>query len=354
MSSGGRIGQTETSFQWVFVLIGGVALLALLLGFASSCADRGQEEFRTIGVRGAVSIVSSAAWSGDSVRNTTLPDAIITCRAGALAFETEGEPQYLDRSPVFLPPTVGGRARIVTRAIALSPGTPAEFPVGGVAYTLDARTAYLIIQDRAGKSAALAEDLPIDPSIVSVPIDDTARADTLARWVPGSPRTVVIAIVGSDVDLARIDASGISDTIEVRAVALQPQARYGGMATLYRRDASNGMLVATGTLPYAHERLGLGMIISADRDVARCATDAFADRARVIVRIAQERASSLSDDTSDIVCGATLLDAANLLGTIDAKPGSGQFLGALFGGEEELFRLQSTLLSRPGTCPGVS
>lgn len=354
MNSGGRTGQTETSFQWVFVLIGGVALLALLLGFANSCADRGQEEFRTIGVRDAVSLVSSAAWSGDSVRNTTLPDAVITCRAGTLAFETEGEPQYLDRSPAFLPPTIGDRARVVTRAIALSPGTPAEFPVGGVAYVLDARTAYLVIQDRAGKGATLVEDLPIDPSIISVPIDDTARADTLARWVPGSPRTVVIAIVGSDVDLARIDASGISDTIEVRAVALRPQSRHGGVATFYRRDATSGTLSPTGTLPYAHERLGLGVLVSADRDAARCATDAFADRARVIVRIAQERASSLSGDTADIVCGATLADAADLLDAIGEKSGSGQFLGALLDGEEELFRLQSTLLSRPGTCPGVS
>ncbi len=354
MSGHGRSGQTETSFQWVFVLIGGVALLALLLGFANSCADRGQEEFRTIGVRGAVSTVSSAAWSGDSVRNTTLPDAVITCRAGALAFETEGEPQYLDRSPVFLPPAVGGRARIVTRSIALSSGTPAQFPVGGVAYALDARSAYLIIQDRAGKGAALMDDLPRDPTLVSVPIDDTARADTLARWVPGSPRTVVIAVVGSDVDLARVDASAISDTIDVRGVALQPQSRHGGIATIYRREPATGMLVATGTMPYAHERLGLGVLISADRDAARCATDAFADRARVIVRVAQERAFSLSSETTDIVCGATLADASELLRAIAVKPGSGQFLGTLFGGEEEIFRLQSILLTRPGTCPGVS
>jgi len=347
----GRAGQTETSFQWVFVLIAGIALLLLFLMLVRGVSRTGEEQATAGDLRAAASLMASLAWEGSSVRNVTLPEARVACRAGALTLEAGTATVGVDSAPIYLPPTVGGRARIVTRDLALGDGTPAPFPFGGVAYALDARTAYLIVEDQRGLGDSLIRDLP-DANIARVQVDDLDRPGALAGAVQGTPRTIVLVIVGTDADLARANISGLPATADVRGVALQPRSERGGVATFFARDA--GRLAPVGGAPYAHDRIGVGMVIAADRDAAWCATDVAAERARAIVAIAAVRAGELSPEVADPACGALLGQAADLLDAVASRAGTGAFLDALVGAEPDIIALQGNLLTRPGDCPGVA
>jgi len=345
-----RRGQTESSFQWIFVLVAGIALLLLLLGFARSCTTAGDAAVRQGDAQAAASRLSSVAWEGNAKQEISLPDATIACRAGTISVEMEAARATLDRVPIYLPPTVGGDATVVTRAIALGERTPAPFPLGGVAFVLDDRTVYFLVDDAAGAGTALWDTLPSSPSLVRITVADLNRASTLD--IPGSPRTMVFAIVGEEASLANVDISGLPGGVEVRGVALKPDSSTGGRATFYTSDGET-LVAGTSIIPYAHETMALGMVIAADREVAWCATTAFALRARMLVRIAEMRATMLSSH-QDTVCGATLGEAATLLRGMRTPPGDAAFLSGLFASERAILVLQNTLLSRPGSCPGVA
>jgi hypothetical protein len=349
-----RRGQTESSFQWVFVLVAGIALLLMLLGFMRSCSQSAQQEGASGDLRSAASRLSSVAWQGASQQNVTLPDADVVCRAGVITLETGSAQTGLDRAPIYLPPAVGGRAQVVTRDLVVGAGTPAPFPVGGVAYALDEKSMYLVVQDSAGASESLLRDLPASPLIARVGLRDLTDAQALANAVKGSPRTIVLVISGSEADLANADVSAISSLVDVRGVALQQRTLHGGIASFYKRDAVSGKLSLAGSAPYAHKRIAVGMVVSADRELSRCATDAIADRARTIVAINAFRADALVSETRDPVCGQLLEQGAELLMPIALQEGTAPLLDALFSAERDIVALQGSMLTRPGECPGVA
>lgn len=347
-----RAGQTESSFQWIFVLVAGIALLLLLLGFARSCTQTGETSLRQGDAQAAASRLASVAWDGNARQDLSLPDAAVDCRAGTISLEMEDASATLDRAPTYLPPTLGGDAQAVTRSIALGDGTPAPFPLGGVAFVLDERTVYLLVDDSAGVGSRMWDTLPQSDQLVRITVADLERPIVLAEAVPGSPRTIIIAYVSSTAILSNVDTTRFAAGTDVRGVALQPKNQHGGVATFYTSDGTH--LVLGGAVPYAHETMGVGMVIAGDREVAWCATAAFAMRARTLVRIAADRAESLSTRVLDPACATTLTEASVMLDAMAQQPSDAGFLDRLFASERDILTIQNVLLSRPGSCPGVA
>lgn len=328
-------GQVESSFQWVFVLIGGAVFFGLFFVLIRACVDSGESRAQGISLALAASMLEEGAWQGTSSSSRAVQPAAVSCAGGSsIVLSSERQSATLDRAPVFLPAGIGGVLGIASAQVGIQRGD-AVMRLANVLYAHDEDTYYLVIPGEDGKR------LDLGPNARE--LGDVGNPDEVARLVPGGARAAII-VSGGAIDLAHVDVSGIPQAVRVTGVMLGE-----GQAAFYTR--SGGRLVQGERLPYQAEELALGAAVTGDPGLYTCGKAGLAMRMRYVTVVHQTRAAALKG-ISGPNCGGLLSDAETMLREINAQATDDEYLTALFGNAYRLASLQSAL--RAASCPVIA
>ncbi len=233
--------QIEISFNWVFVLVAGAAILVLFYNVISFETDATSDQLgRTVMERMSI-VLSSYESSVDSVRISTTPFnrlLIFSCGIDGHRFSLENSvgSVHLEQDLLFSPPRVG-ESRLISWSTVLN----VPYPVGRVTFLVDNMTHYNFSND-----AKYYFDLfpgEISKSLNYVP--------------PGFRDVINIDVTGDDLVVNGVEYEGID--IDV---------------------------------------LKMGFIITGDEDLFNCTMDKIQERTRAINKVYYNRTYELNESVS--------------------------------------------------------
>lgn len=340
-----RRGQTESSFQWLFVLIAGGILFLLFGVLIRSCTQAGPSSAEGLALSSVEQKISSAAWQGESQIEIFLPEAEVVCPSqGSLTFIGPTQQASVDDVPVFISPGIGGEATLKSSPLLLQ---QSDVPIvlGTAVYVIDHTTAYLFVQDRENRVAELVAAVPSPRT----KIIDASRLQYLAAEIPdGSSRVVVIAL--QDGLLGNADLTGVDEEIDVFGIVLLPTSASGGSIRFFSHQANAFRESARGQYPNAV--LGVGAIISGNSEMYSCGEHVVAKRTRLLTELYASRANALGESSLDAVCIGYLNDAKTIFSQALEQDEDAAFLAALFSSAQRLTALQGAL--RAASCPVIA
>jgi hypothetical protein len=285
--------QLEVSFQWIFAIIAGSALLLFFVFAFRGCVQSGEERVSSTGLRAAVTQLRTDAWQPV---NTTrvMPSVDVQCvPGGALTLTTRGDAPMrstLDNVPAFLSPTLSGSTRVVVKELflpAAQPGDP-RISLGSVLYAMSPDVQYYIIKDPALQPAL--DILNIKQSTVNVKLVDNLDA-VRSLTVPSSARAVVI--VGAAVSKGNPKPASVPSDIEVYWVKVALDK-----TTTFSTEAANGL-----PMPLSVPELQAGAIVAGDIRTFTCSKSAVDQRTHFLAKLWLERIGALSSSSlMGVIC----------------------------------------------------
>lgn len=290
-------GEVQGVFQWIFVIIGGVAMLGMLLFFMRGCAESGERQMQDIGIQGAATRISSMVWQGNTNRNITVQPSEVACEEGNLLLRTERASADLLGLPVFLSPHLSGRLYVKTQRFSFG----RDINMGSVLWGADEHTWYVIVKAGGYRSLTIPEGtktLFINPGD---PIE-----------LPSTARSAIIITMTDAVDLRNIDLSGLDRVGDVRGVSITDSAGF------YRRYS--GSLEEVARMPAENNILKTGAAIAGDAGNYRCARESLEQRAMFLASLQEERTQMiLLDSALDERCEQPLSLAKDALASVNEK-----------------------------------
>ncbi len=341
-------GQVGLSMNYIFVLMASLAFLIMFFFLIKGCTEDGTTRVEALGTAAATSRLQSLVFQGDTTANLSLQPSLVTCPGGTLTLRTDRASNSIDRTPVFLPPEISGMTTVRTQEVLLGAETESPIPIGSVLYALDSNTYYLLVQDSQGNIQDVKKHLPQTQNvkiISSLNLNDPERLR-----VPKSADTLVIAHVGSEVNLAN---RAIPDAPErVLGVRLEPQTADVGIVTFYERDGE--VLVQTKQEKYFTDYLGAGAVVTGTPENYVCGREAFGFRMRTLTQIYEQRGSYIKAqpglplycrDAYNVALDSIFVPAHSATNVED-------YMTSLFSNSNLLVRQQLTLLD--SSCPVIA
>lgn len=338
-------GQTEPSFQWLFVLIAGGVLFLLFGVLIKSCAQSGSSTAEGLELSVVQQKISSDAWQGESLAEVMLPSAEVVCpEQGSMTFIGLTQQASVDDAPVFVSSGIGGSATMKSVPLFLQEND-VPIPFGSIVYVFDHQTAYLFIQDRENKVAEIASSV-LSPR---KKIIDASRLPYLSTEIPeGSLRVVVVAV--QDGLLGNVDLTGVSEDVDISALVLLPTFVNGGSIRFFSRSGNAFRESSRGQ--YASGEMALGAVVSGKSTLYSCGERAIAKRARLLSNVYSSRSENLSRSSLESPCVEYLHEASTILAQASEKNDDAEFLNALFSSAQRLTALQGAL--RAASCPVIA
>lgn len=344
-------GQLGSSFQWIFVIIGGGVFLVFFFFVIKSCTDTGDDRIEAISLFSAGEKLKAAAWQGDTVQNISIEPSYVSCPTGSavtLSTISGNTPVTLDDAPVFLPPELSGRLSMVTRQVVIGENTESPMVLGGSVYGLDENTHYFIIQDIAGQYRKVYDLLPRTKNIRLVFMDDVINPDSFK-----TPRSATTAVVVTPSTAVALEQVVLPDEPQrFLGVALDPVYTHGGgIVSFYTRNGDR--LAKKASDIYVARQLGAGAAIAGSATNYKCANKAFTDRMRYTTLLYEARANELANTPEvNILCQAGLNAATNILLTINSQQSDEEYREVFSRDSWKLMNAQISLLD--SACPVIA
>lgn len=337
---GGRRGQLEISFQWIYVLIAGGSFLVLFFFIIKGCSDSGTAAASASSLKTAATALTGIAWQTGTRMNMTMPEAEVICPAGSLSLSNGENVVSMDRLPAFLPPSVGGRTRIITSEVTLARSQIPAIPLGSVLYGIDENTRYLLVTDGSGpRGAAAAAMATRIGALLSHPNVRVGTSSELAALqLPRTTKTIIVARFDGEASSSALSSlpvlSSIPPNTKVYGLVMNQNAQTvtfsswdGAMYTTANVAGSVG-----GVSVYYGDALAAGAIVAGKRSTFDCGKTALVDRMRRLTGIYESRAATLKSDLDvSVECRAKIGEGHAALGALNAMISTDFYLEALLG-----------------------
>ncbi|HIH24704.1 TPA: hypothetical protein HA251_06750 [Candidatus Woesearchaeota archaeon] len=330
-----RRGQLEVSFQWIYVLIAGGAFLFLFLFLIKGCSDSETAAASAGSLKNAATALAGIAWQTGARMNMTMPDAQVICPASSLSLSNGDNVASMDRLPAFLPPSVGGRTRIITTEVMLARSQTPAIPLGSVLYGIDENTRYLLVTDGSGSgaAAAMATRIGVLLSHPNVRVGDAATLT--ASQLPRTTKTIIVArfdggassslpvlpSIPSNANVYGVVINQVTQTVEF---STWNGATYVATAVAGADGSGNGVSVHSG------DTLAAGAIVAGRKPTYDCGKTALVDRMHRLTAIYESRASTLKSDPGvSAECRIKMGEGHATLRTLNAMTSADSYLEAL-------------------------
>jgi hypothetical protein len=224
------------------------------------------------------------AWQTQTITNLTMPAAKVSCPATAVSLISDKGAVSMDRIPVFLPPEVGGRLRVVIKEITLSRTNTPAVPLGSALYGIDDNTYYYLLSDSGASAAGRVSAILNSPNV------RTRQSGQLSlERLPRTAKSIV---------LVRFDdlpfPTGISWPAGAKVYGVRLKVPSGGIGVVTFLELHSNTWDQAGPLrEYAGDYLMAGAVVAAQSGTYECAKNALAVRMRYLTRIYQLRSQHL-------------------------------------------------------------
>jgi len=331
-------GQLESPIQWIIALLGGIALLGMLLFGVKSCASSGQDQLDAGAARSTATVINTQAWQPNTNSTIQVAPLHVMCPAGTLSLavvDNSGTPTTtypIDRSPVFLPAKLQSTMRATTTDLKLA-RSPVQVRYGSVLYLSDPTVNYYVIQNEQGQlqDQQLKNMLPLVTTQRALAIKEGEKAVVISFDDPRGP----------DMSQSKTPASLV--WIRVSGSGVERQA------TIYKYENKNWK--QQGIVAVPNDVFLAGAIITQDPTLYQCSLQAVAKRTRYVTQIMQLR---LEDLAAKGVCKEPLQRTALLFKELHSAQQPENYLSILFSDTytKRLSAQQSALLQQG--CPVIA
>jgi hypothetical protein len=288
--------QVEASFQWIYVILAGGAMLVMFFFVLRSCTQTGGEQVSSSVLRSTGTVLSSSVWQEQTERNVTMPELSVICTAGTLTL-SQGDAAFgLDNAPMFLSPELDGRTRLASKDLYLA--TTPTLRYGSVLYAISQQTQYYIFKDPALRHEKIAAVLGRSANVRYI--------DNVNQILATEDPIVIVRFDSlSDQAAAAQRTSGKAYWLTITATELQ----------FYEKQAS--AFVPTGKAPVVGDLFTAGAAVSGRFSLYRCSRANIAGRMQKATAVYAERSTKLSSDSAD-ACKPKQAAAASELVTMQA------------------------------------
>jgi len=271
--------QVEISFNWVFVLIAGAAILFIFLRIIGTETEFAQTATQRRAIHDMTSLLTVLQQNPDSISNEKRINYLLefNCNTEGHSYGIQGatNPARLPHQIIFSPKTVG-EARIVTWVKTLR--TP--YPVSSILYLTDHETMYIFLKD-AGQTAENYYDLFPE----EIPKTLTT-ANNLNDYEDEGHRNIII-IKNTD---ANINYNLIKNNLDTRKITHVVSINNNNEVKFINIQNTNEEK-NFGSLT---EELVIGAIITGNPNLFNCTLNKALDQTRIITDLMLERTKLLN------------------------------------------------------------
>jgi hypothetical protein len=255
------------------------------------CATTGTTKVEAVALKSSAMTLAALAWQPQTVANITMAESDVSCPAGVLMLSNGENSVAVERVPVFISPTLGGRTLAITQELTLTRSGVPDILLGNSLYTISSDNYYFIIgalpaplSSPQGRLKAL-----LPSSNVKIVPSGTLND----QRIPSTARSVIVVTIDVAPPLFIPDNLNNADA-HVYAVQLDTAAT--GNAIFY--DLQDGAWVRTRAEWAGDDILRAGAVVAGRGDTYACAKNTVADRMRRINYVYLNRTQSLIDDPS--------------------------------------------------------
>ncbi|MFT4311223.1 MAG: hypothetical protein ACMXX7_01200 [Candidatus Woesearchaeota archaeon] len=274
--------QLEVSFNWIFIILAGAAILFFFMNVINTQTDQGRETIsRTITVR-MDSIFSALESSPGSVQiNDRLNfEMQFACRDDGHSYTVNnGNARNYLQSQILFSPHEIGNSRLITWTLRHE----APYPIANLLMVSDEQTAYVFI----------GEDLQIlyDEMPEEFIKFNYSQSEIYNIQDKGHRRYIIVA----------------KNSISLNYIGIPSRKR----STVKFTDLNSGQIIFEGegaVLPFFGREMLFAAIVTGDKDLFRCSFEKLKEKSEIMHEIIYERAKKIRQKNLSQACDSLYQD----------------------------------------------